>query len=82
MGNGRISTEFSLIPRDTAFMVEKGELSNPIKNFRISDNLLRQFANIDAMGNDRVQVRWWEVRTPTWIPTIRVRDCQITTATP
>ncbi len=77
----RISTEYSTIPRDAAFIVEKGKLSTPIKNFRISDNLLRQFANIDAMGNDRIQVRWWEVRTPTWIPTIRVRDCRITTAT-
>lgn len=77
----RISTEYSTIPRDAAFLVENGELGQPIKNFRISDNLLRQFANIDAMGNDRTQIQWWEVEFPTWIPTIRVKDCRITTAT-
>ncbi|MHA2173209.1 MAG: metallopeptidase TldD-related protein [Candidatus Hodarchaeales archaeon] len=77
----RVSTEYSTIPRDAAFIVENGELSTPIKNFRISDNMLRQFANIDAMGNDRVQVKWWEVPTPTWIPTLRVKDCRVTTAT-
>lgn len=77
----RISTECSTIPRDAAFLIKNGELGKPLKNFRISDNLLRQFTNIEAMGNDRVQVKWWEVRTPTWIPTIRVKDCRITTAT-
>ncbi|MHA2253984.1 MAG: TldD/PmbA family protein [Candidatus Kariarchaeaceae archaeon] len=77
----RISTEYSTIPRDAAFLVENGELGQPIKNFRISDNLLRQFSSIDAMGNDQTQVQWWEVEVPTWIPTIRVKDCRITTAT-
>ncbi|UCG00707.1 MAG: TldD/PmbA family protein [Candidatus Heimdallarchaeota archaeon] len=76
-----ISTEYSTIPRDAAFIVENGELSQPIKNFRISDNLLRQFTNIGAMGNDRVQVKWWEIMHPTWIGSVRVKDCRITTAT-
>ena len=77
----RISTEYSTIPRDAAFLVENGELSAPLKNFRISDKILNHFANIDAMGDDRVQVKWWEVSVPTWIPTIRVKDCRVTTAT-
>jgi len=77
----RISTEYSTIPRDAAFLVENGELSTPLKNFRISDNILRQFANIDAMGNNRVQIKWWEVVIPTWIPSLRIKDCRITTAT-
>ncbi|MHA1994617.1 MAG: metallopeptidase TldD-related protein [Candidatus Hodarchaeales archaeon] len=77
----RISTEYSTIPRDAAFLVVNGELSTPVKNFRISDKILNHFANIDAMGNDRVQVKWWEVGVPTWIPTIRVKDCRVTTAT-
>jgi PmbA protein len=76
-----ISTEFSTIPRDAAFLVKNGELKTPLKNFRISDNMLRQFVNINAMGNDRTQVQWWEVEKPIWIPTIRVKDCHITTAT-
>lgn len=76
-----ISTEYSTIPRDAAFLIENGELGQPIKNFRISDNLLRQFSNIEALGNDQVQVKWWEVLIPTWISTVRVKDCRITTAT-
>jgi len=72
--------EFSTIPRDAMFLVEKGELK-PIKNMRISDNLMRMFANIDALGNDRTQVYWWEVQTPTFIPTMRIRDCRMTAAT-
>jgi len=72
--------EFSTIPRDAMFLVNKGEMK-PIKNMRISDNLMRMFANIDALGNDRTQVYWWEVPTPTIIPTMRIRDCKMTAAT-
>ncbi|RLI55126.1 MAG: hypothetical protein DRO87_07020 [Candidatus Thorarchaeota archaeon] len=74
------SGDFSTIPRDAMFLVEKGELT-PIKNVRISDNTMRMLSNIDALGNDRTQVYWWEVRTPTMIPTMRIRDCRITAAT-
>jgi len=77
----RISTDFSTIPRDAMFLVENGELGQPIKNIRISDNLLRMLKHIEAIANDRVQVNWWEVQTPTFIPTIKVSDCRITTAT-
>jgi PmbA protein len=72
--------DFSTIPRDAMFLIEKGE-KKPIKNMRISDNTMRMFANIDALGNDRTQVFWWEVRTPTFIPTMRIRDCKMTAAT-
>ncbi len=72
--------EFSTIPRDAMFLVEKGEMK-PIKNMRISDNSMRMFANIDALGKDRTQVYWWEVLTPTVISSMRIRDCKMTTAT-
>ncbi|TFG27438.1 TldD/PmbA family protein [Candidatus Thorarchaeota archaeon] len=72
--------EFSTIPRDAMFLVEKGDMK-PIKNMRISDNTMRMFANIDALGSDRTQVFWWEVRTPTVLSTMRVRDCRMTAAT-
>lgn len=77
----RISTEYSTIPRDAAFIVENGELGQPIKNFRISDNLLRQFANISGLEKDRIQIYWWQTPFPTWIGSVRVKDCRITTAT-
>jgi len=72
--------EFSTIPRDAMFLVERGEMK-PIKNMRISDNTMRMFANIDALGNDRTQVYWWEVLTPTIISTLRIRNCRMTAAT-
>ncbi|MBN2230018.1 MAG: TldD/PmbA family protein [Candidatus Thorarchaeota archaeon] len=72
--------DFSTIPRDAMFLIEKGEMK-PIKNMRISDNTMRMFANIDALGNDRTQIFWWEVRTPTVLPTMRIRDCRMTAAT-
>ncbi|MDF1539872.1 MAG: TldD/PmbA family protein [Candidatus Thorarchaeota archaeon] len=74
------SGEFSTIPRDAMFLIENGEMK-PIKNLRISDNTLRMFANVDAIGNDRKQIMWWEVPTPTFIPSIRVKDCRMTAAT-
>ncbi len=72
--------DFSTIPRDAMFLHQKGE-KKPIKNMRISDNTMRMLANIDALGNDRTQVYWWEVRTPTLIPSMRIRDCRMTAAT-
>ncbi len=72
--------EFSTIPRDAMFVIKNGEMK-PIKNLRISDNTMRMFANINALGNDRKQVYWWEVETPTFIPTIRVSDCRMSAAT-
>lgn len=72
--------EFSTIPRDAMFLIENGE-TKPIKNLRISDNTMRMFANIDAVGNDRKQIFWWEVATPTFIPSLRVKDCRMSAAT-
>jgi PmbA protein len=72
--------DFSTIPRDAMFLVKKGDMT-PIKNMRISDNTMRMLANIDALGNDRTQIFWWEVQIPTVLPTMRIRDCRMTAAT-
>jgi PmbA protein len=72
--------DFSTIPRDAMFLVHRGEMK-PIKNMRISDNTMRMLANIELLGNDQTQVYWWEVRTPTTIPSMRIRDCRMTAAT-
>ncbi|MFO7837586.1 MAG: TldD/PmbA family protein [Candidatus Thorarchaeota archaeon] len=74
------SSEFSSIPRDAMFLIKNGAMK-PIKNLRISDNLLRMFSNISALGNDRRQVYWWEVDTPTFIPSMRIEDCKLSAAT-
>lgn len=73
--------EFSTIPRDGMFLVEKGEIKKPVRKLRLADNLLRMSKNIEAIGNDQKQIMWWEVYTPTFISTIKVKDCNITAAT-
>ncbi|WP_457557818.1 TldD/PmbA family protein [Candidatus Harpocratesius sp.] len=72
---------FSTIPRDGLFYVENGEIQYPIRNVRLSDNLLRMLKNITQIGKDIQQIQWWEVNTPTFIPTIKVKDGNITAAT-
>jgi PmbA protein len=74
--------DFSTITRDATFLVRDGEFE-PIKNLRVSDNILRMFANITAMGNDRKQVYWWgsESLIPTHVPHVRIADCRMTAAT-
>jgi PmbA protein len=72
--------EFSTIPRDAMFLVKDGEMT-PIKNLRISDNNMRMFSSISALGKEAPQIFWWEVRTPTTIPAVKVEDCRITAAT-
>jgi PmbA protein len=75
-----LTGDFSTIPRDAMFLVKNGK-KTPIKNIRISDNMLRMFGNITALGNDRKQILWWEVSLPVMIPSVKVVDCRITAAT-
>lgn len=77
----QVDGDFSTIPRDGMFIVEKGEIKEPVRNLRLSDNLLRMFKSIQALGKDVKQIKWWEVGTPTWIAAMRIEDCQMTAAT-
>ncbi len=77
----QLEGEFSSIPRDGMFLIEDGEIKKPVRKLRLTDKLLRISKNISAVGNDRKQINWWEVNTPTFIPTIKVADCNITAAT-
>lgn len=72
---------FSVIPRDGMFLIEGGEITRPIRELRISDNMLTMLANIDAMENQTTQIRSWEVDTPTFIPTILVKDVNFSAGT-
>jgi len=76
-----LETSFSTIPRDGMYIIKNGEISQPIKKLRISDNLLGMTQRIQAMGNDRQQVHWWEVETPTFIGSVRVANVRFTAAT-
>jgi PmbA protein len=71
---------FSTIPRDGMFLIENGQITRPIRKLRLSDNLLRMLKHISAIGNDSQQILWWEVPTPTVIPSIKVDECTFTAA--
>ena len=63
------------------FLIENGEIGQSIQKLRISDNILRMVANIEALGKLPRQIRWWEVTTPTFIPFVRIKDVTMTAAT-
>ncbi len=70
--------DFSTIPRDGCFLIENGKITHPIKNIRISENLINVLKNIDQLGNKPEQVYGWEVGTPTTAPYVLIKNMQIT----
>ena len=72
---------FSTIPRDGIFLIENGEIQKPVRKLRLSETLLGMLSRIQAIGKDVKQINWWEVGTPTFIPTIKVADCNLSAAT-
>ncbi len=73
--------DFSMIPRDAMFLIEKGELKGPIRELRISDNIPRILGAVTALGGDRTWIKWWEVDTPTLTPSALVEDTKFTKST-
>ncbi|MFA4647791.1 TldD/PmbA family protein [Pyrococcus kukulkanii] len=72
--------DFSTIPRDGIFLVENGELK-PIRNIRVSDNMLRILQNVVALTKDSYHIHWWEVSRPVTTPYVLVKEVGITRAT-
>jgi PmbA protein len=72
------SGDFSTIPRDAMFLIEGGKLARPIKELRISDNLLRIFSSTKEVTKERKWIRWWEVDVPTLCPAALVSKVRFT----
>ncbi len=72
---------FSSIPRDGMFLISKNGEWNPIRQLRISDNMLNLLANVKALGKEQQQIKWWEVPRSVFIPHIRIADVRLTTGT-
>jgi len=71
--------DFSTIPRDGIFLVEKGETKQSLKDIRISDNALSLLGNIAGASKERQHVHWWgEVDPPCLSPYVLVRNVHIT----
>ncbi|HKT22890.1 MAG TPA: metallopeptidase TldD-related protein, partial [Nitrososphaerales archaeon] len=72
--------EFSTVPRDAAYLVEKGKVVKPLKGLRAGDDQLRMFSSVRLLSKEREWVQWWEVETPTLCPWILVDGVTITRA--
>ena len=73
--------DFSTIPRDGLFYIENGEVKHPIKNVRISDNMLNMMKNIKEVANNTTQTKNWEASEPAITPSILVSNINITKPT-
>ncbi len=71
--------DFSTIPRDGIFLIEKGEVKQSLKDIRISDNILSMLGNIAGISKERQQVHWWgEVSRPCLAPYVLIKNVHIT----
>jgi PmbA protein len=71
--------DFSTIPRDGMFLVEKGKITQSWKDIRLSDNALKMLNNVAGISKEQQQVHWWiEADTPSLCPYVIIKDVQIT----
>jgi PmbA protein len=76
--------DFSTIPRDGMFIIKNGEFQKPIKQLRVSDNVLRLLQNVSAAANDSRQVWSWELGesgSPVTMPHILIKNVNLTEPT-
>ncbi|MGB9740957.1 MAG: TldD/PmbA family protein [Candidatus Bathyarchaeia archaeon] len=71
--------DFSTIPRDGIFLIEKGEIKQSLKDIRISDNILNMLNNVAAISKERQHVHWWgEADPPSLAPYVLIKNVNIT----
>ena len=71
--------DFSTIPRDGIFLIEKGEVKQSLKDLRISDNALSLLGNVAGISKERQHVHWWgEADPPSLSPYVLIKDVHIT----
>lgn len=71
--------DFSTIPRDGIFLIEKGEIKQSLKDLRISDNILSMLGNITGISKERQHVHWWgEADPPSLSPYVLIKNVHMT----
>ena len=71
--------DFSTIPRDAIMLVRDGEVVGPVKNVRVSDNLLRFWKQVDAVSKNAQETYWWdEARPSSLLPAARAKGMKVT----
>jgi len=73
--------DFSTIPRDGIFEIRHGRIEKPVKELRMSDNMLRIFRNIRELSRSRFWIKWWEVEVPTFTPYAIIEGLNFTKST-
>ena len=73
-----VTGDFSTIPRDGLFLIKNGEISSPIRDLRISDNMLHIMRSIVGLSKSRLWIKWWEVGVPTFSPFALIEDLNFT----
>lgn len=70
--------DFSTLPRDGIFRVRRGSIEHPLKNLRISDNMLNILRNIREISLEKYWIMWWEVEKPVYAPYLLVNNLTFT----
>jgi PmbA protein len=70
--------DFSTLPRDGIFRVRRGSVEYPVKNLRISDNMLKILKSIREVSQEKYWITWWEVDKPVYAPYILLNQLTFT----
>ena len=69
---------FSTVARDALLYIENGEVKGGVARLRIADTYANLLSNIIEVSRETEQVAWWEVKTPTIAPYIKVEKLNFT----
>ncbi len=73
-----VKTLFTGMTRDGTFLIEHGELTSPVKNFRFTQSILDALRDVQAIGSERIQCRDY---VPVVAPALRISSFQFTGVT-
>lgn len=73
-----LTGDFSTIPRDAIFLFKNGDMVKPVKDIRITENILNLLKNVQAHTKEQQQNYGWEVDTPVICGHALVKDMNIT----
>jgi len=73
-----VKTLFTGMTRDGTFLIEHGELTSPVKNFRFTQSILDALREVQAIGRERIQCRDY---VPVVAPALRIGSFHFTGVT-
>tara|TARA_Y100000034_G_scaffold130215_1_gene188079 strand:- start:797 stop:2131 length:1335 start_codon:yes stop_codon:yes gene_type:complete len=73
-----ITGEFSTVPRDAIFVVNKGQIVGSAKNVRLSGNMIDLMKGISALSNSKERIVGWDSDIPSDVPTAKVDKLKVT----